>query len=305
MSLVMASSTTRKISFRQKDATKCPVCGATHHKEELMSGGGRVNSGKLRDDLRRLYEPTKKWGKVQPLNYPLQVCPSCLFAAFPNDFKSLNKEEINALKTTAPHRQKLIKTVFGDLDMNNDRSELEGAAAYMLAVDCYHLRGTDVAPTPKKAVCCIRAAWLLEDLFAEYPQRPFDKAKDFYSSLAAKEYGHTLELMQNGAEPVDLALPLMGPSLDFNFAFDGIVYLNSYLTRKYISELANTTEEKITVIDTAKRYLSKLYGSGKASKNKPVIMIDMAKEMFDDMGSMIEKWRAEIGEPAETPEEPT
>ncbi|MCB1200465.1 MAG: DUF2225 domain-containing protein [Leptospiraceae bacterium] len=299
------SASARKISYRLKEATKCPACGTEHFKEEMLSGSGRLNAGKLMPDLRRLYEPTKKWGKVQPLNYIMQVCPKCLFTAFSKDFESLNANELQAIKTTTPHRMKLVETVFGKLNMDDDREDAHGAASYMLAIDCYHLRTADIAPTPKKAVCCIRAAWLLDDLAQDFPQRPFNKAADFYYTQAAKEYGVTLELMQNGAEPVELALPIMGPSIDFNFAFDGIVYLNSYLTRKYINDIAKTPQDKIKVLDTAKRYLSKLYGSGKASKNKPVIMIDMSKEMFDDMGSMIEKLNEEIGNPPASQPETT
>ena len=70
-----AANNQKKISYRAKEATKCPVCGTTHFKEELLSGSGRLIAGKLTQELQRLYEDNKKWGKIIPLVYHVQVCP--------------------------------------------------------------------------------------------------------------------------------------------------------------------------------------------------------------------------------------
>lgn len=293
MAAPAAANNQKKISYRAKDVTKCPVCGTTHFKEELLSGSGRLIAGKLTQELQRLYEDNKKWGKINPLVYHVQVCPKCLFAAFPKDFNNLNAEEILALKNTAAHRQKVVETFFGKYDMGENRHMVHGAISYMLAVDCYHLRGNQIAPTPKKAVAALRAAWVLDDLYKEANYRPYDKLRDFYYVEAARYYKRVLDTMTSGIEPMEEAAYILGPSLDFNWAFDGVIYLNSYLTRKFIEQMATNPKDKYNIIDSSRRYLSKLYGSGKSSKSRPSIIIDMAKELYDEMGKMMEKYRCE------------
>jgi len=63
------------ISYYSKDQIECPVCGAKFKREEMYSGGGRVIAGDLTEELRRLYEPSAKYGEVYPLIYSMTVCP--------------------------------------------------------------------------------------------------------------------------------------------------------------------------------------------------------------------------------------
>jgi len=287
----------KKVSFRAKEASKCPICGTSHNREELLSGGGRLIAGNMTNELRRLYEESKKWGKIYPLAYVLTVCPKCLFSSFTKDFKAVKPEEKAALQKTVPQRQKILQVLFnGKVDYNKDRDLLAGVASYILAVDCYHLRMPDVAPTPKKAVCSIRAAWLLDDLSKLVDYRPYDKVRDFYYMEAANDYRITLDLMQSNAEPIDQAVALLGPSLDHNWAFDGIIYLNSFLTRKYIDQMATTVKQKLDLITLSKRYLAKLYGSGKASKSRPSVIMDKAKDLYDEMGVLLKSLEEQMEE---------
>ncbi len=296
--MALPSVNQKKISFRATKPTTCPVCGQKHFKEEMLSGSGRLIAGKLTPELRRLYEHNKKWGRVNPLDYAVQTCPRCLYSAYPKDFESVTPAELPGLKASMAHRQNLIMTLFGKLDFNENRNLLSGCASFILAVDCYHLRVADVAPTPKKAISAIRAAWFLDDLFQDAPYRPYDKARDFYYMEAAKLYRKVLELMQTGGEPIDAAASMLGPDLDNNWAYDGVTYLNSYLTKKYIDQLAPDPQKKLALLDVTKRYLSKLYGSGKASKSKPSVIIDMAKDLYDEMSAMIDQLNAQLNPPA-------
>jgi uncharacterized protein (DUF2225 family) len=66
-----------KLTFLTKQQLECPICENTFHKEELLSGGGRMNAGDLTKELHRIYVPTSKFGAVFPLLYPIVVCPSC------------------------------------------------------------------------------------------------------------------------------------------------------------------------------------------------------------------------------------
>ena len=287
----------RKVSFRAKTESKCPVCGTMHAKEELMSGSGRLIAGNLTGELRRLYEPSKKWGKIYPLAYAVQVCPKCLYAAYPKDFSNANAEEVKGLKATIQHRQKLIQTLFGALNFNEDRQLVLGVASFLLAVDCYHLRSAEIAPTIKKAVSCMRAAWLLDDLFQDAPYRPYDKVKDFYYMEASKAYRATVEASgTSDAEPDAEAVGFAsGPDLDKNFGFIGIQFLYGLLTHKYIDQLApEKNKVRLKVLTDAKRAISKVYGGGKATKEKPQAMIDIAKDAHDAMGEMIGELEAEL-----------
>ena len=49
-----------KISYFEKNPRTCPVCNKEFYHEMLLTGGGRLIAGNLRDDLRRTYEKSKK-----------------------------------------------------------------------------------------------------------------------------------------------------------------------------------------------------------------------------------------------------
>ncbi len=90
----------QKLTFFEKKQTVCPVCDGKFYREDLLSGGGRLIASDLTPELRRLYEPSRKFGEVSPLVYPVTVCPTCYFSSFAADFtaipdKGLKKAEQN------------------------------------------------------------------------------------------------------------------------------------------------------------------------------------------------------------------
>jgi uncharacterized protein (DUF2225 family) len=279
----------KRISFKAKESTACPVCRYVFHREELLSGGGRLIAGKLTLELRRLYETSKKYGDIYPLSFILTVCPKCYFTSFPKDFNNLIPEELKRLKENNDSRRLIIQKIFGKLDFNESRNLVLGAASYLLAVDCYHFRAPEVAPTSKKAICALRAAWLFSDISQKVPDRPFDKARDFYYLKAVNWYKDTLDILQRGSEPVDAVASILGPDIDQNWGFDGVMYLNGYLTLKFKDILAPEQQDQIRLLMITKKFLSKLYGTGKSSKSKPSEIVDMAKDVYDDINKMISK----------------
>ena len=154
----------KKITFRQKNATVCPVCRNEFFREEMFTGGGRLIADKLTDELRMTYKENKKWGRIYPLSYLLNVCPNCLFTAYPKDFNDVTDDEVMKIQGMSSARKNAVNKFFGDIDFNQDRNLLMGGASFMLAVDCYNLRRKNVAPTFKKAVSSISGAWLFSDL---------------------------------------------------------------------------------------------------------------------------------------------
>jgi len=280
-----------KISYRQKNVTVCPVCSFEFHREELFSGGGRLIAGKLTDELRRLYEVSKKFGKVYPLSYALTVCPSCFYSAFPKDFEILDDSEVDKMRELTAARKNAIKKFFGSIDFNGDRELKTGAASYMLAVDSYGYRNKKVAPTFKIALCSIRAAWMFSDLAKENPDAPYGKIAVFFYKKAYQSYVKLLDLMQTGGEPVD-AVGNMGPDTDKNWGYEGVLYLTAVLTVKVGSKEPDPAK-KMENFEKCKRYLSRLFGSGKTSKSRPSELLDKTKDLYDKINEMIEEWNRE------------
>jgi hypothetical protein len=291
----------RKVSFRQKTPSKCPICAFEHNKEDMLTGGGRLIAGKLTDELRRSYDKNEKWGKVYPMAYVLQVCPNCLYTAYPRDFAEITPEELEKIEKTTQARIASIKKFFGNLNFKDDRNLTLGAASYLLAIDCYSLRRKNVAPTFKNAISAIRAAWLFGDLAREMPDKPYKKISDFFYRKAYGYYQEVLELVQTGKEPVE-AVGHLGPDTDKNWSYEGILYMVAILTLK-IGAQEPDMAKRIENFEKTKRYLSRLFGSGKSSKTKPGALIDMTRDLYDKMNLMLAEWTAQTGEVESTPPE--
>ena len=281
----------KRISFRQKNATVCPVCSNEFFKEDMLSGRGRLIAGTLTDELRRNYEDNKKFGKVYPLAYPVSVCPKCLYSSYQKDFASLEQNEIDALRRATAARHATISKVFGSLNFEMDRNLQLGAASYMLAVDCYNLRGKQSAPTFKRAVSSIRAAWLFKDLAILHPEKPYKKIMFFFYKKAFVYYMKVLDYIQSGEEPSEAA-GNMGPDTDRNWGYEGILYVSSVLTVK-IGSKEKDLDRRIENYNNSKKYLSRLFGMGKSSKSRPGELLDKTKDLYEKMNETLDKWNKE------------
>jgi uncharacterized protein (DUF2225 family) len=279
----------KKISYRLKDATTCPICSFEFHREEMLTGGGRLIAGKLTDELRRLFEKNAKYGKVYPLAYMVVVCPRCYYSAYPRDFSEITAAEIEKISATTQARVNSVKKFFGEISFERNRDLVLGAASYLLAVDCYTFRSKQVAPTFKKAISSIRAAWLFSDLAGEMPERPYKKISDFFYQKAYQFYQDVLELVQSGAETMEAAGNI-GPDYDKNWSYEGILYMNAVLTLKVGGQEPDIAK-RIENFEKTKRYLSRLFGSGKSSKSKPGALIDMTRDLYDRMNQLLEQWK--------------
>ncbi len=277
----------KKASFKSKDNSVCPACNTVHQREQMFAGGGRLIAGKLTKELRRLYEKNKKYGRINPNDYVIVVCPKCLYASFPKDWSTLQGPDLERMKSHSGDRRVNIEKILGPLDFLQDRNLITGAASFLLAVDSYQNRSPKDAPTPKKAVCALKSAWYFDDLHSEFPNLGYDKVRDTLYAKASNWYMLTLDIMQTGAEPVDSAAPILGPDTDNNWGFDGVIYLNASLAMKFRDMLAETDEDRVKLLSKSKRMLAKLYGSGKSSKSKPSAILDMAKELYDELAQLI------------------
>lgn len=280
----------QELTFYGKDLLICPVCGKQFRKEQLRTGRGRLVSKDLTIELRRVYVPTEKFGDVFPMIYAVIVCPQCYYAAFPNDFEKLKMEEIALLVDTQPMRMEAVRTLFPDLDFVSPRRLAEGVSSYILAMDSYEYLGADKTPTIRQALSALRAAWLFSDFHARFPADNYDYLMQLMYRKSAFFYGQAIEKEFTGKERVS-ETPGLGPDIDKNYGFDGVLYLYAYLEFHYGPE--SNKERRLVQMKRAKSYVGRIFGMGKSNRSKPEVILMRAKDLFDEMGKAIKKVEAD------------
>lgn len=282
----MSDLAAKKVSFFQKNDTLCPICEQGFRREELLTGGGRMIAGNLQDDLRRLYEPSKKFGEVFPLIYSVTTCPHCYYSALSSDFTEVSDKAKPALRDQVERRKDLLKPLFGSPDFQRSKGLKEGAAGYMLALFCYEAWPASDAPTFKMGLCALRGAWVCEDLHRKFPSENWDYLAKVLFHKARYLYNRVIEKEQSGGESVAF-IGHFGPDTDNNFGYDGVLYLAGYLEYKYGAE-DNDEKQRAASLASARRMVAKFVGLGKASKGKPSVLIDKARDLHHLMGEEIE-----------------
>ena len=277
-----------KITYQSKKKIECPICGEKFFREELLTGRGRLIAGKLDKDLRRQYEKSQRFGKIYPLIYALTVCPSCLYTSFSEDFDIPEKRCKENLFGNRAEREKKIMTLFPELNFNDHRTLDHGVSSYMLGESCYQFFEKKYAPTLKRAICALRCSWTLDDWLQNNHEnkgeleKKFKDLRNLFYRKAGQHYQRAIELIQSGNEIID-KIKSYGPDLDKNFGYDGMLYMASFLNLNYSHEKNNEIESQVKTLNQSKKILSRLFGSGKASKEKPSIILDMAKTLYKDI----------------------
>lgn len=266
------------ITFYSKDQTQCPICNSKFKREELMSGGGRMIAGTLTDELRRLYEPSAKFGEIFPLVYTMTVCPKCHYAAFPQDFCILDKESLNRIYEHMQSRYDSIRKLFAKVSFTSARTLAEGAASYYLAMLCYEQVDPKYSKTIKQGVCALRAAWLFAELGKKYPEENYTYISDLLYHKALFFYRRAVELETSGKEMI-ANLKSFGPDLDKNYGYDGVLYLAALLEVKYGSRTDPAKRQELLAYH--RRSLAKMFGLGKSTKNKPGPLLEHARALYD------------------------
>jgi hypothetical protein len=270
------------LTFFSKKPTVCPVCETTFYREELRTGRGRLIAGELTHELRRQYEPSQKYGQVYPLIYPVTVCPNCYYAAYQQDFLQLPDEARGKLDEDRTRRLESSHEIFGDLDYTQPRDLPEGVASYFFAVMCYEFFPAEFSPTFKQGLSSLRAAWLCNDLHRRSPQENWDYLAQVFYRKARFFYEYSVELEQSGEEALPQNFPL-GPDLDKNYGYDGVLYLVGLLDYRYGSR--QDPEQRKMALQRAKRTVAKIFGMGKASKNKPAAILDNSREVYQQIAN--------------------
>lgn len=276
----MSAEQAARISFFSKKEQVCPSCGTRFYREDVLTGRGRLIAGELTDELRRLYEPSQKYGEVYPLIYPVIVCPGCYFAAFSTDFDGPDDSVCGAIENDTDERIRSVQMIFPDLDFREPRRLAEGTSSYYLAMRCYDYFGADVSPTIKQGICALRGAWCCADLHRKAPEDNFDYLARMLYRKARFFYRQAIECEQNGAESIANAGNL-GPDVDQNYGYDGVLYLASYL--EFHHGPSGDAERRQEGLRQAKTIAARLFGMGKASKQKPSAILDKARDLYAEI----------------------
>jgi uncharacterized protein (DUF2225 family) len=269
-----------KISFQSKEEFFCPACDFGFHREELLSGSGRLIAGAITDELHRLYEPSVKYGEIYPLAYQATVCPECWFASMDKDFSDLPEKAKPAVMGDRNKRISDTKLIFPSVDFHNPRGLAEGAASQYLVLRCYDFYTKEFSPTIKQGLAALRAGWLLEEMNKKRPGQHYDWLALLFKKKAQFFYNEAIKREQSGKETLS-AMKAFGPDTDKNYAYEGALYLSALLKLKYGP--ADDPSRRADSLGEAKRTIAKIFGLGRSSKSKPGPLLEHARNLYDNI----------------------
>jgi uncharacterized protein (DUF2225 family) len=267
-----------KISFQSKEEYTCPVCDAAFHREELLSGSGRLIAGILTDELHRLYEPSAKYGEVYPLAYVATVCPECWFASVDKDFTALPPDAKDRVFDDREKRIYDTGLIFPGVDFHEPRELVSGAASHYLAMRCYDFYSPEFSPTIKQGIAALRTGWLLDEMDKKEADQHYDWLAVLFKKKALYFYNEAIRREQHGDETLS-GLKIFGPDTDKNYAYEGALYLSSLLKYKY--GFTDNPQFRAPALDEAKRTIARIFGIGKSSKSKPGPLLEHARDLYD------------------------
>ncbi len=283
------------VTFFSKEEITCPVCGTNFHREELLTGRGRLNAGKLTEELRRLYIPTQKYGAINPLIYPVTVCPNCLFASADEDFEKLPPKVIPKVAEYRDVRAKYLVKIFGRIpDYTQKRDLVAGTASYILAISSYgFFDARKFSPTIKRGIYALRTAWLMRDLLDQTKDNRYQELSEVFYKKAAEFYELAMERQAKAIEPLESCRNL-GPDTDHNYGYQGVLYVLGMLKYK-MSLYIEDPYEKIKVYEEVKRILSKVYGFGKKKKDTPEVLLNLSRDVRDKINAELATLEVQLG----------
>lgn len=286
----------KKISYFLKEATNCSVCSDQFHKEEMLSGRGRLIARDINNELRRNYDENPKFGKIYPSAYSLSVCPNCWHSAFSKDFNNVLPESVELLRSLSEYRKKVIQEIFAPsvVDFYEPRNLLSGAASYILGVMSYSFYPPQSSPTIKRGLLALRAAWLMEDLAKEFPDQKnkFFKVQEILYIKSKNYYNLAYELSLTNKERLEEVN--LGPDTDKNYGYDGFMYIQNYLNFKMAYQEEDIMK-KAEIYKEIRRNISRIFGVGKSSKEKPGPLLDIVRNLYDDVSSYLNEIEESLG----------
>ncbi len=269
------------ISYWSKDKCACPVCKKEFEREVMRSGNGRMIAGSLTEELHRNFEPSAKFGRVYPLIYEIGACPNCYTAFFWNDFsEKFDAADLDKVFNHIEKRKKAAETVFPYFNLKKERTLYDGVAMYYLALMTYDDLGGYILPTIKQAILSLRLAWLTKELSQRCDGHNFDYLSKGFYSKALFFYQQAVYCETDKSEKSS-TLANMGPDMDKNYGWDGVIYLCGLLEYKYGQK--DDIQLRLKKLSESKTAIARIFGLGKSSKNKPGPLLEHARNLYDNL----------------------
>ncbi len=273
------------ISYWSKDKITCPVCNKPFEHEIMRSGNGRMIAGGLTDELHRIFEPSAKFGRVYPLIYEIGCCPNCFTAFFWNDFKEkISPDDSDKLFSTSKQRKKACEEIFPYFNLKHERTLFDGAAMYYLALMTYDKMSDYILPTMKKGIISLRLAWLTDEINQRCADHNYDIISKMFYSKALFFYQQAV-FAETSKEEKSSTLANMGPDMDKNYGWDGVIYLCGLLEYKYGQQ--EDLQLRLKKLSESKTAIARIFGLGKSSKNKPGPLLEHARNLYDNLSKLV------------------
>lgn len=271
------------LSYWSKDKCNCPVCKKSFEREIMRSGNGRMNAGNLSDELHRDYIPSAKYGKVYPLIYEVGACPHCFSAFFWSDFTEIKKQDvIDKIYEHSEKRKTDVNTIFPYFQLKKERTLFDGAAMYYLALMTYNDVSLDLLPTMKQAIIALRLAWLTKEIHLCCSDHNYDYVSQVFYRKALFLYQQAV-INETSRTEKSSTLANMGPDMDKNYGWDGVIYLCGLLEYKYGQQ--DDIQLRLKKLSESKTAIARIFGLGKSSKNKPGPLLEHARDLYDKLSA--------------------
>ncbi|MDR3325593.1 MAG: DUF2225 domain-containing protein [Spirochaetaceae bacterium] len=277
--------TVLKTSYQSKEVLTCPACGEAFHKEELLTGSGRLIAGPLSDELHRLYEASARYGELHPLAYQAAVCPGCWFASNADDFNLLPEWLRGQAANHAKTRKEEVALIFPTVDFYAPRSLVSGAVSQYLVMRCYEYYPIDFSPTVKQGIAALRTSWLIDHIHEKEPGQHWDWLALLFKKKARFFCRRALQGETTGGETLS-GLKLFGPDLDKNYGYEGFLYITGLLEYKYGSR--KDPKQRKELITETRQTLAKMFGLGKSSKSKPGPLLEKSRSLYIEISKELQ-----------------
>ena len=273
------------ISYWSKDKCTCPVCNKSFEREIMRSGNGRMIAGNLTDELHRNFEPSARYGLIYPLIYEIGTCPFCYTSLFWNDFKEkITQEDSDKIYEHSDKRKQACETIFPYFNLKKERTLFDGAAMYYLALMTYDDFGSYMLPTMKQAILSLRLAWLTKDINLRCANHNYDLISQMFYSKALFFYQQAV-IAETSKEEKSSTLANLGPDMDKNYGWDGVIYLCGLLEYKYGQQ--EDIQLRLKKLSESKTAIARIFGLGKSSKNKPGPLLEHARNLYDNLSKLV------------------
>ena len=141
-----------------------------------------------------------------------------------------------------------------------------------------------MTPTLKKGILSLRLAWLTHDMDLLCSEHNFDIVSKVFYSKALYFYQQSLYCETDKTE-ASSSLGNMGPDIDKNYGWDGVVYLCGLLEYKYGQQ--DDMQLRMKKLSESKTAIARIFGLGKSSKSKPGPLLEHARDLYDKISKLV------------------